>query len=158
MAFPRMSALAEVAWSPRESRNWDDFLARLILHSESLGYELRMGEGYVGDTDAADGDYDGPHKQGGQHYNRLAMDIMLDVNSAYDAATAITRLLDMGVASFKIAACLVGVVAQRLVRRICLNCKEPYEPSDQELYEHFVPSFQAAIDALCTVRLIAEPW
>lgn len=59
------------------------YLARLVLHSETLGVELRMGEGYVGDTDAADGDYDGPHKQGGQHYNRLAMDLMLDVNGVW---------------------------------------------------------------------------
>jgi general secretion pathway protein E len=43
-----------------------------------------------------------------------------------DAAGAVTRLVDMGVEPFLIASSLLGVLAQRLVRRICPACKEPY--------------------------------
>ena len=46
-----------------------------------------------------------------------------------DAPSAITRMINMGVEPFLISACLAGVMAQRLVRMICENCKEEYEPS-----------------------------
>ena len=52
-----------------------------------------------------------------------------------DAPSAVTRILDLGLEPFLIAATLEGIIAQRLVRRICVQCKTPYEPSDQELYE-----------------------
>lgn len=45
-----------------------------------------------------------------------------------DAAGAVTRLIDMGVEPFLLASSLEGVMAQRLVRRICPKCKEPYKP------------------------------
>ncbi|MFW6154789.1 MAG: GspE/PulE family protein [Planctomycetota bacterium] len=45
-----------------------------------------------------------------------------------DAAGAITRLLNIGVEPFLLAASIEAVVAQRLVRKICTNCKEPYDP------------------------------
>ncbi len=50
-----------------------------------------------------------------------------------DSTGAITRLVDMGVEPFLISASLELVVAQRLVRRICPKCIEPYEPSEDEL-------------------------
>ena len=50
-----------------------------------------------------------------------------------DAPSSIARLLDMGVDSFLIAASLVGVAAQRLVRAICLKCKETYKPTKATL-------------------------
>ncbi|ADL08659.1 GspE/PulE family protein [Thermosediminibacter oceani] len=46
-----------------------------------------------------------------------------------DAAGAVTRLLDMGVEPFLVNSSLIGVVAQRLVRLICPQCREPYEPA-----------------------------
>lgn len=46
-----------------------------------------------------------------------------------DAPSAVTRLINMGIEPFLISACLIGVMAQRLVRLICENCKESYEPS-----------------------------
>jgi type IV pilus assembly protein PilB len=52
-----------------------------------------------------------------------------------DAPSAVTRLLDLGLEPFLMTATLEGIIAQRLVRRICVNCKTPYEPSDEELYE-----------------------
>jgi len=50
-----------------------------------------------------------------------------------DAPSAITRLLDMGVAPFLVSSAVQGVVAQRLVRRLCKECKESYLPSEAEL-------------------------
>jgi general secretion pathway protein E len=50
-----------------------------------------------------------------------------------DAAGAITRLLNMGIEPFLVSSSVVAVLAQRLVRTICLNCKTSYEPDDLEL-------------------------
>jgi len=52
-----------------------------------------------------------------------------------DAPSAVTRMIDLGLEAFLLTATVEGIVAQRLVRRICSHCKEPYDPSDQELYE-----------------------
>ncbi len=50
-----------------------------------------------------------------------------------DAAGAITRLLDMGVEPYLAASSVIGVVAQRLVRRVCPNCAQPDHPSKETL-------------------------
>ncbi|MFQ5601363.1 MAG: GspE/PulE family protein, partial [Candidatus Krumholzibacteriia bacterium] len=50
-----------------------------------------------------------------------------------DAPSAITRLLDMGVEPFRVASSLLAVVAQRLVRTLCPDCRTPYYPSREEL-------------------------
>jgi type IV pilus assembly protein PilB len=52
---------------------------------------------------------------------------------ATDAVSALHRLLDMGIEAFLVSSAITGVVAQRLVRRTCSYCKEPYEPSADEL-------------------------
>jgi general secretion pathway protein E len=49
------------------------------------------------------------------------------------AAGAVTRLRDMGLESFLLASSLLGVLAQRLVRRLCPHCKKPYEASKNDL-------------------------
>jgi type IV pilus assembly protein PilB len=50
-----------------------------------------------------------------------------------DSASAITRLVDMGVKPFLVAASVQAVVAQRLLRVVCKDCRQQYEPSDTEL-------------------------
>jgi type II secretory ATPase GspE/PulE/Tfp pilus assembly ATPase PilB-like protein len=50
-----------------------------------------------------------------------------------DAAGAVTRLLNMDVDPFLVASSVVGVLAQRLVRRVCSRCAQPYTPTEQEL-------------------------
>ena len=52
-----------------------------------------------------------------------------------DAPSTITRLVDMGIQPFLISATLEAVVAQRLVRRICPSCREPYQPDEDLLRE-----------------------
>jgi type IV pilus assembly protein PilB len=52
-----------------------------------------------------------------------------------DAPSAVTRLVDIGVETFMITATLEAVIAQRLVRRVCANCKTSYQPDDELLRE-----------------------
>jgi type IV pilus assembly protein PilB len=59
--------------------------------------------------------------------------LVLSSLHATDAAGVIQRFIEMGIEGFLISSALVGVVAQRLVRRICLYCREPYQPSPEEL-------------------------
>ena len=50
-----------------------------------------------------------------------------------DAAGAIARLDEMGIEPFMVAGALIGVSAQRLMRRVCSQCKVPYQPTPEEL-------------------------
>jgi len=52
---------------------------------------------------------------------------------ATDAAAALHRFLDMGLESFLIASSVIGVVGQRLLRRVCQTCKVPYQPGSDEM-------------------------
>ena len=54
--------------------------------------------------------------------------LVLSTLHTNDAASAVTRLIDMNVETFLISSSVIGVIAQRLVRVICENCKEEYEP------------------------------
>jgi len=50
-----------------------------------------------------------------------------------DAASAATRLIDMGIEPFLVSSSVVAVLAQRLVRKVCKNCRQAYQPEDEEL-------------------------
>ncbi|MCP4177433.1 MAG: type II/IV secretion system protein [bacterium] len=50
-----------------------------------------------------------------------------------EAADAITRLIDMGVMPYLLNSALIGVIGQRLVRKICSSCKTPYNPKEEDL-------------------------
>ncbi|MCA9064369.1 MAG: Flp pilus assembly complex ATPase component TadA [Planctomycetaceae bacterium] len=56
-----------------------------------------------------------------------------------DSPTAVTRLRDMGVPAFLITATVEAILAQRLVRRICSECRTEFEPSDELLLELQLP-------------------
>jgi general secretion pathway protein E len=58
--------------------------------------------------------------------------LVLSTLHTNDAATAIIRLIDMGVEPFLVASSLMGVLAQRLLRRICPHCRARYEPTAAE--------------------------
>ena len=58
-----------------------------------------------------------------------------------DAPGAVTRLIDMGVEPFLLASSLEAVLAQRLIRKICPKCKEPYEPD-----ENLIKNLNGAMD------------
>ncbi|SFT29446.1 GspE/PulE family protein [Paenibacillus sp. BC26] len=58
--------------------------------------------------------------------------LVLSTLHTNDSVSSITRFRDMGIAPYLIASSLVGVVAQRLVRRVCPDCSTAYTPSEQE--------------------------
>ncbi len=59
--------------------------------------------------------------------------LVLSTLHTNDAAGAVTRLAEMGVQSFHISSTLLAVLAQRLVRRLCLQCRQLYRPSSEEV-------------------------
>jgi type IV pilus assembly protein PilB len=67
--------------------------------------------------------------------------LVLSTLHTNDAPEAITRLMDIGVEPYLISSSVIGVMAQRLIRTICPNCKEPYQAESKvlaELAEHFL--------------------
>lgn len=68
-----------------------------------------------------------------------------------NAATSLPRLLDMGIEPFLIASTIRAVIGQRLVRKLCVDCREPYEP-DASTLEHMADSFHTNEGA--TMRVI----
>jgi general secretion pathway protein E/type IV pilus assembly protein PilB len=56
--------------------------------------------------------------------------LVLSTLHTNDAPSAVTRLIDMGVEPYLIASCVEGIVAQRLVRRVCHTCRDPYKPPE----------------------------
>ena len=60
-----------------------------------------------------------------------------------DSAGAVTRLINMGIEPFLVSSSTIAIMAQRLVRQICSNCREPYEPEPESLVEMGVPAEQA---------------
>ncbi len=59
--------------------------------------------------------------------------LVLSTLHTNDAPGAVTRLVDMGTEPFLVSSTLMAVLAQRLVRRVCKNCKTPFEPTEQQL-------------------------
>src|SRR5581483_9918927 len=65
--------------------------------------------------------------------------LVLSTLHTNDAANAVTRLVDIGVEAYKIAAALRGVIAQRLMRRLCATCKEVWMEAPPERLMRWVP-------------------
>jgi type II secretory ATPase GspE/PulE/Tfp pilus assembly ATPase PilB-like protein len=59
--------------------------------------------------------------------------LVLSTLHTNDAPSAVTRLMDMGVEGYTISSTLLGVVAQRLVRKLCLHCRKTISPSSKHL-------------------------
>jgi type IV pilus assembly protein PilB len=59
--------------------------------------------------------------------------LVLSTLHTNDAPGAVTRLIDMGVEPFLISSTLMAVLGQRLVRRVCRDCKTPFEPTESQL-------------------------
>ena len=58
--------------------------------------------------------------------------LVLSTIHTNDSVSTISRLMDMGIEPFMISSAVVGIMAQRLVKRICTNCKTSYEPSEKD--------------------------
>src|SRR5947208_8173606 len=65
--------------------------------------------------------------------------LVLSTLHTNDAANAVTRLVDIGVEAYKIAAALRGVIAQRLMRRLCPTCKEVWMEAPPERLRRWLP-------------------
>ncbi len=61
--------------------------------------------------------------------------LVLSTLHTNDAPSAVARLIDMGVEPYLIASCVEGVIAQRLLRRVCAHCRDPYQPPAPILQE-----------------------
>jgi general secretion pathway protein E len=61
-----------------------------------------------------------------------------------DAPSAVARLVEMGIEPYLVGSALLGVLAQRLVRRICPDCRHPLVPSQEQLQEWSMPKLQSA--------------
>jgi type IV pilus assembly protein PilB len=72
--------------------------------------------------------------------------LVLTTLHSLDAPSAITRLLNLGVEPYLVGASLAGVLAQRLVRKLCQACKEPYAPSLAE--RRNMEAFGGSVDTL----------
>lgn len=57
--------------------------------------------------------------------------VVLSTLHTNTAASTLTRIVEMGIEPFLVASSVVGIISQRLVRRLCPDCKEPYEPSQE---------------------------
>src|SRR5438094_2388639 len=66
--------------------------------------------------------------------------LVLSTLHTNDAANAVTRLVDIGVEAYKIAAALRGVLAQRLMRKLCPTCKEVWMESPPERLRRWIPT------------------
>ncbi|OPJ60061.1 GspE/PulE family protein [Clostridium chromiireducens] len=58
--------------------------------------------------------------------------LVLSTLHTNDAPSSVIRLVDMGIKPYLVATSVVGIIAQRLVRKICTNCKQPYEATEIE--------------------------
>ncbi len=61
--------------------------------------------------------------------------LVLSTLHTNDAAGAVTRLVDMGVEPFLVGSSLIGIMAQRLVRRVCPFCRDPFTPTVEQMAE-----------------------
>lgn len=68
--------------------------------------------------------------------------LVLSTIHTNDAPSSIVRLKDMGVAPYLVSSALVGIIAQRLIRKLCIHCKEEYIESDYEKEILGVPKYQ----------------
>ena len=58
--------------------------------------------------------------------------LVLSTLHTYDAPSSVARLVDMGIEPYMVSSALLGIIAQKLARRLCLNCKEAYNPDENE--------------------------
>src|SRR5213594_1160796 len=70
--------------------------------------------------------------------------LVLSTLHTNDAPSTITRMVDMGIEPFNVASAVNLIVAQRLVRRVCSECKQEHKYSDEEMHAFGIPHAEAA--------------
>jgi len=79
--------------------------------------------------------------------------LVLSTLHTNNAASAVTRLIEMDIQPFLISSTILGVIAQRLIRKICSDCRTPYTASDQDLQNLRVVSTEAELVGSSKVTL-----
>ena len=82
--------------------------------------------------------------------------LVLSTMHTNDAAGAVTRLIDMGIEPFLVASSVLGVVAQRLMRHICPECRQPYIPFPDSPEWLLVPQARIRMESTSCNRLAAS--
>ena len=62
-----------------------------------------------------------------------------------DAASSVARMIELGVPSYLVNATLIGVLAQRLVRTLCPQCKEETDPPDEKVWQDLVAPWRSKL-------------
>jgi type IV pilus assembly protein PilB len=70
--------------------------------------------------------------------------LVLSTLHTNDAPSTVTRMIDMGIEPFNVASAVNLIVAQRLVRRVCVECKQEHKYTDEELHAFGIPTAEAA--------------
>lgn len=65
--------------------------------------------------------------------------LVLSTLHTYDAPSSVARLVDMGIEPYMVSSALLGIIAQKLARRLCVECKEAYEPDMNERISLNIP-------------------
>lgn len=65
--------------------------------------------------------------------------LVLSTLHTYDAPSSVARLVDMGIEPYMVSSALLGIIAQKLVLRLCADCKQPYSPSEEERMSLNIP-------------------
>ena len=72
-----------------------------------------------------------------------------------NAATCLPRLLDMGIEPFLIASTVKAVIGQRLVRRLCMNCRQEYTPNEEEI-KYIAEMFKINTESIKKIHNLEE--
>ncbi|WP_269802139.1 GspE/PulE family protein [Candidatus Minimicrobia vallesae] len=72
-----------------------------------------------------------------------------------NAATCLPRLLDMGIEPFLIASTVKAVIGQRLVRRLCMNCRQEYTPNEEEI-KYITEMFKINTESIKKIHNLEE--
>jgi len=76
--------------------------------------------------------------------------LVLSTLHTNDAISTVPRLLDFGVDSFLLSSSLLAIISQRLVRKICQYCKEPYRATEDDLWKLKLAGINEALDPTYT--------
>ena len=114
----RLSGITQVQVNPRAGLSFATGLRSILRQDPDI---IMIGE--IRDTETA------------QIAIRAAITghLVLSTIHTNDAASSVTRLVDMEIAPYLVSASVVGVIAQRLIRKICPRCKTEYQPTHKEM-------------------------
>ncbi|MEJ2646950.1 MAG: type II secretion system ATPase GspE, partial [Sedimentisphaerales bacterium] len=75
--------------------------------------------------------------------------LVLSTLHTNDSASAVTRLIDMGIEPYLVCSSVIGIMAQRLVRTICPECKEQYTPAEEDLLIFKNGKLKTELNTIC---------